>query len=264
LLGQFRFSGLRTGRKHDALFGLALGLALILSPSGAKADGLVVRMKQTQGPFIVTIFTPPEASRDLPTEVTVMIQRRDSGEVVMDAAVELRFVPPAGAKLSPNDVLCGPTQNLPSPESTATAGQRASIRAPRDQAANKLFYGIPVVFRAAGNWQLQATIRQGGEEASVACTLPVGIPHRLRGLWPYLALPPVAIALFAMNQWLRRRTAKDVWVRVEPKGPGTANFVTRSNAGEGLTASDVSGFGQYQNAKLRHTQNEALAIQLKK
>src|SRR5678816_2709390 len=78
--------------------GLALGLALILSPLGVKADGLVVRTKQTQGPFIVTIFTPPEASRDLPTDVTLMIQRRDSGEVVMDAAVDLMFVPPAGAK----------------------------------------------------------------------------------------------------------------------------------------------------------------------
>ena len=186
--------------------GLALGLALILSPLGVKADGLVVRTKQTQGPFIVTIFTPPEASRDLPTDVTLMIQRRDSGEVVMDAAVDLMFVPPAGAKLSPNDVLCGPTHNLPSPEPTGAPGQPASIRAPRAQAANKLFYGMSVVFRAAGNWQLRATIRQGGEEASVTCTLPVGMPpHRLRGLWPYLALPPVVIVLFALNRSLRRR-----------------------------------------------------------
>jgi hypothetical protein len=226
---------LRTGREHDALFGLALGLALILSPFEAKADGGVVRTKQTQGPFIVTIFTPPEASRDLPTDVTVVIQRRDSGEVVMDAAVDLRFVPPAGTKLSPNDVLCSPTHNLTSPEPTGAPGQPASIRAPRAQAANKLFYGTPVVLRAAGNWQLRATIRQGGEEASVTCTLPVGMPpHRLRGLWPYLALPPVAIVLFAMNQWLRRRTAKAARVGIEGKTPGTASFVTQMNAGEGL------------------------------
>jgi hypothetical protein len=182
---------------------------VFLSPLEAKADGLVVRTKQTQGPFIVTIFTPPEASRDLPTEVTVMIQRRDSGEVVMDAAVDLSFVPPAGAKLSPNDVLCSPTHNPSSLEAAGAPGQPASIRATRAQAANKLFYGTPVVLRAAGDWQLRAAIRQGGEEASITCTLPVGIPlHWLRGLWPYLALPPVVIALFAINQWLRRRTAK--------------------------------------------------------
>jgi hypothetical protein len=178
-------------------------LALILSPLEARADGLVVRTKQTQGPFIVTIFTAPDASSDLPTDVTVMIQRRDSGEVVMDAAVDLSFVPPAGAKLSPNDVLCGPTSDQP-----------ASIRAPRAKAANKLFYGIPVVLRAAGDWQLGATIRQGGEEASVSCTLPLGEPpHRLRGLWPYLALPLVVVLFFAMNQRLRQRTARRLSVK---------------------------------------------------
>ena len=189
--------------------GLVLGLAVILSPLAARADGRVVRTKQTQGPFIVTIFTPAELSRDLPTDVTVMVQRRDSGEVVMDAAVDLSFVPPAGVKLSPNDVLCGPARNLLPPELAGAPVQPASIRAPRAQAANKLFYGIPVVLRAAGNWQLRAAIRQGGKEASVSCILPVGMPpHRLRGLWPYLAFPPVAIVLFAMNQWLRRRTAQ--------------------------------------------------------
>jgi hypothetical protein len=206
----------KTGREHDALFGLALGLAVILFPLGAKADGLVVRTKQIQGPFIITIFTSPEVSRDFPTEVTVMTQRRASGEVVMDAAVDLSFLPPAGEKLSPNDALC-PTHNLPSPESTGEPGQPASIRAPRAQAANRLLYGTFVVLRAAGDWQLRATIRQGGEEASVTCNLPVGMPpSRLRGLWPYLALPPVAIFLFAMNQWLRRRNAKAVRVGFKP------------------------------------------------
>jgi hypothetical protein len=199
---------LRTGREHDAWWGLALGLAVILSPVAAKADGLPVRTKQTQGPFIITVFAPPEASRDLPSDVMVMIQRRDSGEVVMDAAVDLSFVPPAGAKPKPNDVLCGPTQNLPSPKPTGAPHRPASIRAPRAQVANKLFYGTSVVLRAAGLWQLRVTIRQGGEDASVTCTLPVGIrSHRLRGLWPYLALPPAVIVLFAMNQWLRRRSA---------------------------------------------------------
>jgi len=188
--------------------GLALGLAVILSPVAAKADGLPVRTKQTQGPFIITIFAPPEVSRDLPSDVMLMIQRRDSGEVVMDAAVDLIFVPPAGAKLNPNDVLCGPTRNLPSPEPTGAPHQPASVRAPRAQVANKLFYGTSVVLRATGFWQLRVTIREGGEEASIICTLPVGIPsHRLRGLWPYLALPPAVIVLFAMNQWLRRRSA---------------------------------------------------------
>jgi hypothetical protein len=172
-----------------------------------------------------------------------MIQRRDSGEVVMDAAVDLMFVPPAGAKLSPNDVLCGPTHNLPSPEPTGARGEPASIRAPRAQAANKLFYGMSVVFRAAGNWQLRATIRQGGEEASVTCTLPVGMPpHRLRasGL---TSLASCRHRVVAMNQWLRRRLSRR-HASESMRSPGTASFVTPSNAGEGLVARGVSGSGQ--------------------
>jgi hypothetical protein len=224
--------------------GLALGLAVILSPLGARADGLVVRTKQTQGSFIVTIFTPLEVSRELPTDVMVMIQRRDSGEVVMNAAVDLSFLPPAGVKLSPKDVLCTSTHNLLSPELTAAPDQPASLRAPRAQAANKLFYGIPVVLRAVGNWQLRATIRQSGEAASVTCTLPVGMsPPPLRGLWPYLALPPIAITLFAMNQWLRRR-AQAVRAGFERGSPGTTSLVTPGNASEGFTARNVSSFGQ--------------------
>jgi hypothetical protein len=186
--------------------------------------------------------------------VTLLIQRRDSGEVVMDAAVDLMFIPPAGAKLSPNDVLCGPSPSQP-----------GSIRALRAQAANKFFYGIPVVLRAAGDWQLRATIRQGGEKATVTCTLSVGRPpHPLRALWPYLALPPAAILLFAMNQWLRQRTSKAVRVGFERREPGKASFLTWSNAGEGLIARDVWDMGQGRIAKLGLAQSEALAIHLNK
>jgi hypothetical protein len=53
-----------------------------------------------------------------------MIHKRDSGEVMMDAAADLSF-----------------------------SRQPTLIRAPRAQAGNKLFYGTPVVLRAVGNWQ---------------------------------------------------------------------------------------------------------------
>jgi hypothetical protein len=54
---------------------------------------------------------------------------------------------------------------------------------------------------------LRVAIRQGGDDVTVACTLPVGMsPRPLSVLWPYLAWPPVVIGLFAMNQRLRRRT----------------------------------------------------------
>jgi hypothetical protein len=98
----------RTGRGRNACLGFALGLTLALTPSEAKSDGLVVRTNQTRGPFIVTIFTTPRISRDHPAEVNMMVQRRDSGEVMMDAEVNLSFVPPADAK--PNPTRCSVVQ----------------------------------------------------------------------------------------------------------------------------------------------------------
>jgi hypothetical protein len=199
---------LSMGQKLATSLGIVLIWATILSPSVAKADGGMVRTREAQGTFIVTIFTSPEVSRDLFVEVTVMVQRRETDEAVMDAAVDLSFVPPTGVILSANDVLCGSTNNMASPEPTDAPGQPTAIRATRGRAANKLFYGATVVLRAVGDWQLRALVRQGSETASVTCTLPVGMaPRRLTGLWPYLALPPFAIVLFALNQWLRGRPA---------------------------------------------------------
>lgn len=174
----------------------------MLLPAVALADGGVVRARQTQGKFIVTIFTPPESSTAGPTEVTVMVQRSDTEEVVMDAAVDLSFLPPAGASIQPDKEPCGGPGmiNLP-------AGPAPSVRATRAQAANKLLYGASVVLPAVGDWQLRALVREGNDQVTITCNIPIGAPaRRIAVLWPVLALPPLAIALFAINQWIRTRT----------------------------------------------------------
>jgi hypothetical protein len=116
-----------------------------------------------------------------------MVQRRDTCEVRIDADVELAFVPPSGARIQ--------------------SAEPPSVAATRARSANKLLYGASVVFPSIGDWQVRASVRQGGENALITCLLPVGMPpRRLVDLWPYLALPPFVIALFVMNQWLCRRT----------------------------------------------------------
>jgi len=191
-------------QSERALARILVWVTISLLPLAAKADGGVMRMRQTQGPFVVTIFSLPGAANGLPTDVTVMVQRRNSGAVVMDATVDLSLVAPAGARLNPGDVLCGLARNLPSPGAPAVLAEPASFPATHAQAVNKLLYGASLTLRAAGNWQLRATVRQGDEEARVACVLPVGMPpNKVAALWPCLALPPIAIALFAVNQWLR-------------------------------------------------------------
>jgi hypothetical protein len=184
----------------------AVMLMASLFPFLAHADSAVVRAQERQGPFTITIFTPAEVSRGLPSDMTVMVQSRDSGEVVMDADVELGFVPPVGASFNANDLVCCSRNGVP-------AGLRghATFVATHAQAANKLLYGSSVVFGGVGNWQLRATVRHGSEAANAICVLPVSTPpSRLAAVWPCLALPPLAIALFACNQWLRSRQRRNL------------------------------------------------------
>jgi len=196
---------LRGGHQCFASFGFVILLAtLMAAPFVAKADGGIILTKETQGPFVITIFAPAEISRGLPADLTLMVQRRDTDEIVMDAAVDLTFVPPVGLRTKLNESICGPRNS-----SMDSPGQSFQVRATRSQAANKLLYGASVLFPVTGDWQMQAVVRQGGEVASVACALAVGMPsRRVAGLWPYLALPAFVIVLFGMNLWLRLQSAR--------------------------------------------------------
>jgi hypothetical protein len=200
------YKSLSAASEPGTRFYFAILLAIVLAPSIASADGGVVRFIGGQGAFVLTIFTPAEVLCNVPAEVAVMVQNRETGEVVMDAEVDLRVVAPTGAIMRPNNPLCGPSDNPLSPGLMDSSAQSPYFRATRSKAANRLFYGTSVVLPVAGDWQIQATVRQGGGTACVTCALPVGMPpRRLAGLWPYLALPPLAIALFVMNQSLRGR-----------------------------------------------------------
>ncbi len=188
------------------LFCFGMMFVANLVPVLADADGVVVRARETQGPFTITLFTPNEVSRRFPADLTVMVQSRDSGEVVMDAEVELGLVPPTGAIFNPNDLVCGPGNGVP----VSLRGQSRALAATHAQAANKLLYGASVMFPSAGNWQLLATVRRGSEVANASYTFPVNAPpSRLVAVWGCLALPPLAIGLFACNQWLRSRQGRN-------------------------------------------------------
>ena len=169
----------------------------ILSPSGSWADGGVVRAREIRGSLIVTVFTPAQLSSTLPEEVSVLVQNAESAEALIDAVVDVSFIPPDDAKFVTVEASCS---------SHGKAQMPATVRLARGQASNKLLYATTVVLRAAGNWQMRVVVRRGGEDTNVACLLPVvTTSSRLAGLWLQLALPPVSIGLFALNHRLRRR-----------------------------------------------------------
>jgi len=187
-------------------------LLLGLSSTDAHADGGIMRLRQAQGPFVITIFTTPELVPHRPVDVSVLVQRRDSSDVILDADVDLLLTPPPVAVVTAMDPICAPGGvGFLSPES---AGHNADFSTPatRAQASNKLLYAAAVEFGSVGDWTLDATVKARGGSERFSCSIPVGpSPRQLTGLLPYLLLPPMAIALFALNQFLRksRRGSQD-------------------------------------------------------
>ncbi len=153
-------------------------LLLVLLLCGvARADGGRLRMSRTAGPFVISVFTAPEPLRVGRADVSVLVQRQGSGEVLLGATVELRLQGPDGAQ-----------QTLPASHAVAT---------------NRLLQSALVELPAPGRWRLEITV---DGQPTVACDLPVGPRSRLvADHWIPLALPPVCVFLFA---WRARLSAR--------------------------------------------------------
>ena len=194
--------------------GLFFLVAMAFVPRLAQADGGIVRARETRGPFLITIFTPSEVFTAAPVEVSVMVQNRETNQVVTDAIVELSLVQPhdpmGQIDTSPEASITGHMMR----GDAKTMDKASTVRATRARGANKLLYSADVIFPAMGDWSLHVSARSDRGEATVDCTLPVAMsPGRLVDLWPYLALIPAAISLFAVNQWLRRRSANSIAIQ---------------------------------------------------
>src|SRR5215510_553694 len=99
-------------------------LLLLFVPRIAKGDGGIIRLREVQGPFSITVFSSPEAASGGLTDVSALIQERESGKVILDADVRLALSPPNGSALNQADELCTvsttstrPLQGLNSPTS---------------------------------------------------------------------------------------------------------------------------------------------------
>ncbi len=142
-------------------------------------------MQQEAGALRISVFSAPEPLRAGPADLSVLIQRKSDGGAVLDAEVELQ--------------LAGPAPATP-----------FAVRASRGAAANALLYAAPVELGAAGVWSLRVSVQHQREKITLAAELPVAEPPpRLLALWPYLALPPAAVSLFALREWLVRRRRRD-------------------------------------------------------
>ena len=181
----------------------ATAIVFLLSLGLAHAHLGIARLRQTQGPFAITVFTSPELVRGRATDISVMVQRCDSNEAILDATVSLVLTPPRGVILEPADPICSKSPLI---RGTILQIGPTTLPATREQSPNKLLYAASINFRSAGRWQLEALVRHGTDSTKVMCEIPVGVPaRRFAGLIPYLLLPMLLVAFFAVNQWLRSR-----------------------------------------------------------
>jgi hypothetical protein len=155
-------------RRFVALLAIALA-------GRAWADGGLVRLSQTSGPFTITVFSAPTPLRAGPIDLSLLVQRAAAGTPVLDATVSVTL----RAADDPNRVLTA----------VATHGQ----------ATNKLLYAALLRVPAAGRWLVEATVNAETVrfEMDAAPALPDAI-----AFWPYLALPFAGLTIFALHQWL--------------------------------------------------------------
>jgi hypothetical protein len=146
----------------------------------AQADGGAVQFGKSAGPFVITVFTTPTPLRAGPVDISLMIQSRENQQPVLDCQTLVQLHKEGAMSIS--------------------------AEATHETAHNKLFYGAQVKIPEPGPWELDVAIKQGdvsidvAGEIIIASAKPVFLVY-----WRSLALPPLIISLFAMNQWLKRR-----------------------------------------------------------
>lgn len=158
--------------------------ALILAQATAFADGGTVQLRKEAGPFVVTVFTSPAPLSAGPVDISVLLQKRNGLEPVLDADVSILLRSDASGA----DIRTRPT---------------------RQQAQNKLLYAAPVTLEEPGKWQLAVTILRNGERTDATGTIEVApAPEMAASYWSYIAFPPLIVALFVARERLIRRKPK--------------------------------------------------------
>jgi cytochrome c oxidase assembly factor CtaG len=155
-------------------------------PTARAHHGGVVQLTEQAGPFIITVFAEPTPLRAGPVEISVLVQDRNNQRPVLDAEVTVLL------------------------QQRGADGPPMRIEATRQHATNKLMYATDGELPTPGQWQLRVMVHQGAVTADVA-GLVMAEPSwpLLLSFWPWLTLPPLAIGLFGLHQWLSRRRSRD-------------------------------------------------------
>jgi hypothetical protein len=159
-------------RRLAAVFMLAMGT------TAAYGDGGTMLLHQDAGAFTITLFAAPQPLEVGTADFSVLVQDRNSGEVLLDPVLDL-----------------------------TVAG--TTVRLTRGQVSNRLLQAAAVHFSTPGKQRLTLAVRRGSEIAQLTtdCTVE---PDRSRAalVWFYVLLPVGVIFLFVIHQGLKLRSER--------------------------------------------------------
>jgi hypothetical protein len=159
---------------------LNIVMTVVLAPLAAQADGGTVCLHEAAGQFLVTVFVSPYPLRAGPADISILVQDRQTGGVVLDSSIKLAIAP------------------------VSDKGSPLLTQARRELATNRLLQAARLDL-PPGQSTLNVLVSRGHEEAVLSTTLQV-VPgtDRIAVIWPLLLFPPLAIGLFAIHQVLKR------------------------------------------------------------
>lgn len=174
--------------------GLCFSFLIAISPDD---DDQALRLWKQNGPLSIAVFAQ---AGDLPggsTTFGVLVQDRNTEEVLLNSAVQLSSQPAPGVD-----------------------APGSSVRATNQGSENKLLQTAELDLPAVGDWMVNIAVSANSETANLA--LPVRVVKRESGvgdLWPYSLFPLVGVILF--GTYIRRHHERPT---VEAGGKlGTAN-----------------------------------------
>ncbi len=180
--------------------------ALLFFPAliaAAFADGGAVIASEIVGTHRITVFAEPAVVRAGPVDFSVFVQDALTDEPTPDARVAFTL-----KKFEPTEALA-PTKAWLSPCCTIPSFNRDRIPATHQAAQNKLLQAATVILPTTGDYELVTHVTTASGDAVVPARITARVPSSpLVTFWPVLALPGVAIGLFALRERLSAQRPK--------------------------------------------------------
>jgi hypothetical protein len=163
---------------------VAVVVALGMWATAARGDGGTMLLHQDAGPFTITLFAAPQPLQAGPADLSVMVQDRSSGEVLLDSMIDVSIAPEVAV-------------------ASQQTGQQ-TVRLATGQASNRLLQAGTVHFSKAGRWRLTLVVHRHNDTARLETECIVQADTaRSRLVWFYVLMPLGVILVFIFHQRLK-------------------------------------------------------------